>query len=143
MSPATLNTLAKGSLVIGAALLVALVATFPLREQAASKAQNIQLVQKQDGSDIFGEPEYTKLGSPQMIIIEDPKAFLDKEEDGAKWVDDAYLKANNIYPVQLKSVDATLTIARYAFGFFGLDLLVLGWVFNRAAAKRSSPSVAA
>jgi len=142
MGPATLQTLAKGSWVIGAALLVALIATFPLREQAAAKAQNIQLVQKQDGSDIFGDTEYTKLGSPQMIIIDDPKAFLDKEEDGAKWVDDAYLKANKIYPVQLKSVDATLTIARYAFGFFGLDLLVLGWVFHRAASKRSAQATA-
>ncbi len=143
MSPATLRIFAKGSLVIGAALLVALVATFPLREQAASKAQNIQLVQKQDGSDIFGEPEYTKLGSPQMIIIEDPKAFLDKEEEGAKWVDDAYLKANKIYPVQLKSIDATLTIGRYAFAFFGIDFLILAWILNRAAGKRGAQTATA
>ncbi|MVN89118.1 hypothetical protein GO986_20465 [Deinococcus sp. HMF7620] len=71
-------------------------------------AQLVQLVTPTSAAatSLFGESgPGTLIGSPQQMIIRDPEAFLDgRTAGGARYVNDTYLKAQNIYPLQLKTV---------------------------------------
>lgn len=47
----------------------------------------------------------TPIGTPQRMIVTDPKAFLPgKGDQGERFVSDDYLKAHGIYPLQAKTV---------------------------------------
>ncbi|WP_407571814.1 hypothetical protein [Deinococcus altitudinis] len=90
-------------------------------------AQLVQLVQPAaaDVNALFGESgPGTPIGSPQVLIVRDPRAFMEgRAEGGARYVSDTYLKAQNIYPLQLKTVtvirNVLLAVALVAALLFG------------------------
>ncbi|HMS57200.1 MAG TPA: hypothetical protein PKA27_17585 [Fimbriimonadaceae bacterium] len=127
--------------VAGLALLLG-AATFFVEKSYADKAVLVQRVQIDSAaSGLFGESEPTPIGSPQLMIIDDPKAFLTSgDPNGARLVDDAYLQEKGIYPLQLKTVEFTAgTVRLAAFGIGGL-LAVLGWFAGRRRARKPEPS---
>jgi hypothetical protein len=73
-------------------------------------AQLIQRIQTDPsgGASLFADPSNTpgvKIGSPQMMMVSDPKAFLPQTgSSGERLVDDGYLQKNKIYPLQVKTV---------------------------------------
>ncbi|MBS1718738.1 MAG: hypothetical protein JSS72_13500 [Armatimonadetes bacterium] len=116
---------------------IVFVATFPVRGAYASRAKMIQRVQvDKQSDDLFGDGG-TPIGSPQMMIIDDPKAFLPtKSADGAEQVSDNYLKQNNIYPLQLQTVDFFARYTRLASGAAFVILFVLGYVLGRRVPRK-------
>ncbi len=75
--------------------------------QNAVLAQRIE-IQEAGVAALFGaENEVGKeIGSPQRLIINDPKAFLEKTgENGLRYVNDKYLQENKIYPLQVLTVE--------------------------------------
>lgn len=95
---------------IGVAVICGLgfVALPAIRESYSSRAVLTQRVQiDAAGASLFGDGA-TPIGSPQLMIIDAPKAIVGKPKDGVRQVDDAYLQKNHIYPLQLKTVDYTI-----------------------------------
>lgn len=94
------------ALAIAILSVIALVGTIVVRSSYAGKAQLIQRVEYDAASaELLGTPG-TFVGSPQPMIIEDPKAFVKgKGPKGSKLVDEKYLRDHNIYPLQLQTVD--------------------------------------
>lgn len=130
-----LRTLGLVMLIMG---MVGLLGSTIARQVYTSKAQLIQRATPADPdvATLTGET-VNPIGEPQLMIIEDPKAFLpDKGEGGAKLVDDTYLKKNGIYPLQLKTVNFTSQVAMLA----SLVVAVLGgltaWAANRKQKSR-------
>lgn len=108
------------SAILAVLALVSIIVTFPVEGSFASKAKLIQRVEKNEGASLFGD-EGTKIGSPQQMIIEDPKAFIgEPDAEGVYQVDDKYLKDNNIPPLQLKTVSFVLSMARMGLGVAAL-----------------------
>ena len=106
-------------------------------------AQLVQLVQPDEAglnslfADSSGVPG-TAIGSPQTMIISDPKAFMDGTGSGGeKFVNDAYLKANNIYPLQVKTVNFFRDSVAWVAGIGALLLAAFRWWW-----MRRSPAVA-
>ncbi len=118
-------------IVIAALAAITLVASFPVEAQYASKSKLVQRVQQDPGAELFGDAG-TPIGSPQQMIIEDPKAYLgSKDEAGAELVSEGYLKENGIYPLQLQTVRYVVSNIRYA-GIAALLFSLLGfWLINR------------
>lgn len=88
------------------------VATFPAESSFSSRARLVQRMRIDDASSLFGE-EGTPIGSPQKLIIDDPKAFNGKKTaDGAEIVDEGYLEKNQIYPLQMQTVSYVSGLAR-------------------------------
>lgn len=120
-------------LVVAVLCVLGFIATFPLQSNFHGKAKLIQRVEKSAGSDLFGD-EGTPIGEPTELIIEDPKAFIgNADEKGVYKVDEGYLKANNIYPRQLKTIDFFATCFKVGFaiaavvaGLIGLKLRAKG-----------------
>lgn len=111
--------------------ILVLIGSFPVRAHYAGQAQLIQRVETSDADDLFGG-QGTPIGSPQQMIITDPKAFLEGESpEGARRVSENYLKDNQIYPLQLQTVDFAVSVARIAGGFEALAGLVLVIVARR------------
>lgn len=103
-----------------------LIGSVPVVNSYANKAQLIQRVQVDKSSgDLFGDGSNEQpIGSPQQLIIEDPKAFI-KDKDGVKRVDEAYLNEHKIYPLQLQSVYDVARYVRFVAGIVLLAGLVL------------------
>lgn len=117
---------------LAAAILGALGAlTVPfVRQSYSAKAILTQRVQVDSADKLFDDGP-TPIGSPQKMIIEDPKAVVGTK-NGVRMVNDAYLQQHHIYPLQLKTVDFTLDNART--GFIALSLCgwgVLGLIYSR------------
>lgn len=96
-------------------------------------AQVVQLVTPTSAaaSTLFGESgPGTLIGSPQAMVIRDAGAYLEgRTAEGARYVSDTYLKAKNLYPVQLK----TVRFVQWAVaGGFGAALLVFGGLWLSA-----------
>lgn len=95
----------------------------------SGKAELIQRVDYSEENEVLlGEPG-PMIGSPQKMIIEDRKAFLKTRGPGeALQVDDNYLRENNIYPLQLKTVEYITGIVRNAsiviFALCGVGLIL-------------------
>ncbi len=124
--------LKKLCLVLAVASLVVGIATFPAYGSFKSKAKLIQRVEKSQSDSLFGETG-TPIGEPQELIIEDPKAFIGEPKDGVYQVDEGYLKANNIYPRQLKTVDFLLSNIRLGAFVAAMFFVVIGlWLGKRA-----------
>lgn len=79
------------------------------------------------------------IGEPQVMIITDPKAILPgKAPDGARLVDQDYLRRQGIYPLQVKTVVFAAKMAMYGFGGGALIALIGGlWTGKRLAARAS------
>ncbi len=112
-----------------------LIVSFVGRQVFASKAQVVQRVQPSSGAELFGDVG-EKIGKPESIILNDPKAFLEgKSEDGFPMVNEAYLKEHKIYPLQLKSVEFVSTVGMVGGGVgfvLGVVLLRMGLRQRRA-----------
>ncbi len=107
----------------------ALVASVPVENSYAAKANLIQRVQITEADKLFGS-QGTPIGSPAQYIIEDEKAFIGSDDTGTRFVDQAYLDANGIYPLQLKSVQSTVgyvRIAAVAAAFIFGAVGILAW----------------
>lgn len=102
-------------------------------------AQLVQLVTPSSAaaSSLFGDSgPGTPIGSPQEMVIRDPAAFLEgRTAGGARYVSDTYLKAQNIYPLQLKTVRF---VQGAAAAGFAAALLVFGglWLLARRPGRR-------
>jgi hypothetical protein len=81
-----------------------------------------QRVQVDSADKLFNDGP-TPIGSPQKMIIEDPKAVIGTK-DGIRLVNDGYLQSHHIYPLQLKTVDFDLENARTGF----IVVSALGWL---------------
>ncbi|GHF28929.1 hypothetical protein HNQ07_000928 [Deinococcus metalli] len=119
--------------------------TFVVSAGLTRSAELVQLVQPAEGgsADLFGTSSGpgTPIGSPQVMIIRDPAAFLEgRSEAGARYVSDTYLKQNSIYPLQLKSVALIRTVVTLscvaAAALFG----VLWWLARRNGAAGRRPA---
>ena len=71
----------------------------------------------------------TTVGEPQMMIIDDERALLKgKGENGARLVDDNYLRAKGIYPLQVKTVNFTAGLIRLGTTTVaGIGFLLFVW----------------
>lgn len=111
-------------LLLGGTLLVGgFVTDFQFRSQAKMG----QIIAKTSSDDLFGGGG-TPIGAPTEYVISDPKAWGPPDEKGIATIDDAYLKANNIYPTQLKTLVFKSNIAKIAglgLDFLGTVLLIL------------------
>lgn len=109
---------------IGAVIVFA--ASFLVYSSFASRAQMIQRINYNEANaELLGEPG-DLIGSPTLMIIEDPKAFVKgKAPEGAKLVDDNYLKAKKIYPLQLKTVGFVTYWARLVSGAVAVAGLIV------------------
>lgn len=110
-----------------------IVASAVLEKDYRSKAKMIQRVEKSSSGELFGD-EPTPIGSPSLLIVEDPKAFAGEPVNGIYKVDEGYLKSKNIYPRQMKTVEFVLGNVR--IGAFIGALICGGFLFFRR--KRSA-----
>ena len=109
-----------------------------VRQSFAAKAVLTQRVQVDAVDKLFNDGP-TPIGSPQKMIIDDTKAVVGTK-DGVRLVNDAYLQAHHIYPLQLKTVDFAVENARTGF----LILFILGWaVFLLIYRKQRQEAIAA
>ena len=116
--------------VLGLAL-VAAGASVVVENDYRGRAQLVQRVQRDAGAELFGDAG-TPLGSPQKLIIDDPKAYVEGEgESGARLVDDKYLTDHKIYPLQLKSIEYMASMTRLGTGAAALLALGLLWARKR------------
>lgn len=122
-----------GRICIGLAVcaLLGLVATFPLESSFASRAKKVQRVQIDAASSLFDEAG-VPIGTPQEMIIDDPKAFLGKkDESGAELVSENYLQEKGIYPLQLQTVRFLMGNARIGLGIGAVAFAVAGLLLVR------------
>jgi hypothetical protein len=107
---------------------IAMVASFPVQSYYSGKAELIQLVRPSAEAQLFGDVG-DRIGSPQMYVIGERSAFLNKSENGAALVDETVLTSKGVYPLQLQTVTYFLQIVRIAawisLGFAVLVLIVL------------------
>lgn len=89
-----------------------------------------QLAQENEAAELFGDAsQRTLIGSPQTFLPLAPQAFFEGTGDeGARLLNDSYLRQNNIYPIQVKTVEflRNLTVLVCAVG--GVLMLLL-WQF--------------
>lgn len=108
-------------------------ATFPVEYGFESRSRIVQLVKPSKESNLFGE-EGERIGSPQRMVILDARAFMSNSPVNGAWtVDDNYLKANGIYPLQLQSVKAVTGVARIGFvAFILVSLTILALIKRKS-----------
>ncbi|MFQ3669781.1 MAG: hypothetical protein SNJ61_12970, partial [Fimbriimonadaceae bacterium] len=111
------------------------VATYPIESSYAKRARLVQRVQPNPGADLFGDVG-TLIGSPQLMIVDDPRAFTgERTADGAALVDDQYLRDNAIYPLQMQTVSYLAGLGRLGGGA-GCAAFLVAWVLMRRRASR-------
>ncbi|HRJ26289.1 MAG TPA: hypothetical protein PLO61_02120 [Fimbriimonadaceae bacterium] len=98
------------------------------------QAQLIQRVQLNEAEyKLFGTlGDY--VGSPQKMIISDPKAFLEGKTgpNGSKLVSEDYLVQNKIYPLQLQTIEFFAEMVRYSsIGAVLVGALGIAWLRRR------------
>ena len=123
---------------------LAIVSSFIVAGFVSRDAQLVQLVQPDEAglnllfADSSGVPG-TAIGSPQTMIISDPKAFMDGAgANGEKYVNDTYLKANNIYPLQVKTVNFFRDSVAWVAGIAALLMSAFRWWWMRRKPEFSS-----
>lgn len=108
-----MRTLATVSIVFGILGLLVAIATFPVRQSYAGRAEQIQLARPADAAGALFDETHTPIGSPQAMIIDDRAAFLEGSgENGARLANDDYLREKGIYPLQLQTVDFIAGLVR-------------------------------
>jgi hypothetical protein len=112
---------------LAAAALIGFLLTFVVYSRYASRAQLVQRIEyNETNALLLGEPG-PPIGSPQRMIIDDPKAFLEGEgPGGARLVNDVYLRQQGIYPLQLQTVGFIAGLARLALAGL-LAVSLAGW----------------
>lgn len=122
-----LNLLGCAMLVLG---MIGLLGSIILPRNLASKARLTQRMTPYDADTAALTGEIgTPVGEPQLMIIDDERAFLKGEgENGARLVDDNYLKAKGIYPLQVKTVNFVAGLARLGTAAVaGIGLVLFVW----------------
>lgn len=96
-----------------------------------------QRAEKLEAAELFGDTQQRVLiGSPQTFLPLDAKAFLDGTGDnGAKLLNDSYLREKNIYPVQVKTVEFFRNAIILASILGGALMLLLWWLGHRSSVK--------
>lgn len=135
--PVFMKALFIASIVVAVLSLAIAVCTIPVESRYASRAKSVQRVLKNDADALFGESG-TPVGSPQELIIDDPKAFTGGEEKGVAIVDESYLTSHKIYPLQLKTVRYVAGMTRLG-AFIGLLVsLIAAWLLQRRIRSKSA-----
>ncbi len=104
-----------------------------------SNAVFAQRAEKSDAAELFGDStQQVLIGSPQKFLALDPKVFLEGTGDqGAKLLNDVYLRENNIYPIQVKTVEFFRNITLLACLLGGALMFGLWRLANRSSQVRS------
>lgn len=98
--------------VLGALGLLFAIAATIAEARLAGKAVRAQRVRPSSEAALFGDIGET-IGSPQLYIVDDPKAFLAHDGPGGlKLIDETYLEKTGKYPLQLQTVRFGAGIAR-------------------------------
>jgi hypothetical protein len=107
------KVLRKLGLIVAVLAAIALLASVPVLSSYESRAVLTQRVQVDDAAaSLFGDG-HRPVGSPQELVIDDPKAFVDgKGENGARLVSENYLQEKGIYPLQLRTVQFVGSLTR-------------------------------
>ena len=134
---ARLAQIARGLALL--ALLV-LVASWLVYGWANANATLAQRIEPHDAAmaQLLNEPGLL-IGSPQRLIITDPKAFLPQDPTISmeyRLVNETYLKQNNIYPLQLQTIEFFRNIFSLAAVLGGLLMLGLATWFSSKAKPR-------
>ncbi|NJK44636.1 MAG: hypothetical protein HC933_10430 [Pleurocapsa sp. SU_196_0] len=116
--------------------LVVLVGSFVTSSVLTSGSVLAQRVEPSEVSSLFADDTPgTLIGSPQRIVIRDDKAFLEgTAADGARFVNEKYLRENNIYPLQVKTVEFFRNIVAF---FAGLGAVLMGVLWWRSQSRVS------
>ena len=105
-------------------------------------AQLIQRVEPSAVDALFADTTGTPIGSPQMLIINDPAAFIEGQgPEGSRLVNETYLRQNNIYPLQLVTVHFFRNVVSAA-ALVGLVLLTgLYWWTRRSGGRQRATKI--
>jgi hypothetical protein len=97
-----------------------------------------QLALKNEAAELFGDSSpKTLIGSPQNFLALAPQAFFEGTgENGAKLLNDSYLKENNIYPIQVKTVEFFRNVIVLVCAVGGALMLILWQLARRPSAVR-------
>ncbi len=124
--------------------LSALVLTLGATTYLLSQGQMVQLVVPEAASAnaLFGgNGPGTLIGSPQNIIIRDSGAFLEgAAADGSRYVSDPYLKAQGLYPLQVKTVQFIGTIVSLAALTAAVVFGLLWWWSRSQISVKAAPN---
>lgn len=120
-----LNRLSLYGMILAALVLVG---AWVVSSLIGSGAQLVQRVEPSDASALFADVgPGTPIGSPQMLIIRDPNAFLEGQgPEGSRLVNETYLREKEIYPLQLVTIQFFRNITMFVAGL-GLVLLWGVW----------------
>lgn len=96
-----------------------------------------QRAEKLEAAELFGDNQQnTLIGNPQIFLALPEKAFMEGTGDkGAKLIDETYLKQNNIYPIQVKTVEFIRNVLLVISLLGGLLMLFLWRTASRSSAK--------
>jgi hypothetical protein len=109
--------------------LVVLLGSFVTSSLLTQGAVLAQRVEPNQAASLFADDAPgTLIGSPQRMVIRDAKAFLEgTASDGARFVNEKYLRENNIYPLQVKTVEFFRNIVALLAGLGAVLMGVLWW----------------
>lgn len=115
---------------------VGLIMSIPILRFYQDRSAFVQRTQVDASADaLFGDSSGTPLGSPQILIIEDPKAFLPGTgAGGSKLVSENYLTVHKIYPLQLRTVKFYVFYTRIGL-LFGLLISLAFILFSNRRPK--------
>jgi hypothetical protein len=120
-----------------------LFAAFPAQSVFSSKAVLAQRVLPSEEAALFGDAGDLLDSEPKLYIISDAAAFLEEEsEAGHKLIDQAYLEANGIYPLQLQTVLFTLGQIKLGSGITLMLMLTGLWLVRRKGPPLASAKAA-
>lgn len=125
--------------VLAVLALVVCAGSFVVAGVLSNGSSLVQLIQPEDAAvaglfaqETSSEPAGTKIGSPQVMVIRDQKAFLEGiGTQGERFVSQKYLEEKQIYPLQVKTIlffrNITALIA-------ALGAVLMGglWFWNRS-----------
>lgn len=119
---------------LAALALVTLLASFGVSAVLTRDAALVQRVEPSAGAAaLFGgnEGPGTPVGSPQLMVIKDEKAFLPGTgAGGVRYVNDLYLREQGVYPLQVKTVHFMRNLVA-ASSAGALLLLTALWLWAR------------
>lgn len=107
--------------------LLLLVVTSVAERSYASRAQLVQRMKVSEEARLFGDVG-EPIGSPQMMIIDDPKAFMEETgPGGVRFVDEGYMEENGVYPLQLQTVEFIARSTRLGLWIAAALCLLAAW----------------
>ncbi|MFZ4506290.1 MAG: hypothetical protein ACOYON_01165 [Fimbriimonas sp.] len=112
---------------------VVAVATFPVENGYAARSVMAQRILPSANASLFGDVG-EKVGSPQRLIIDDQAAFIaGNGEEGVRLVNETYLRAKGIYPLQMQTVSFVAGNTRAVAALFAV---IFGAIFVYQESRR-------